>query len=197
VTVSKRTIDRNDILPPARYAAERGALRPALLELKRLRRVAVGPAATAHFECFDTVRAQIHEMLRIEGGGEAQLEDELRAYAPLVPNGRELVLTLMFEIDDPARRAALLGRLGGVEHTVSLQFRGETITAVPERDVERTSEGGKASSVHFLHLPFTAGQAALFRTPGLAAVFGIGHPEYGHLAILPEATRQALAEDLD
>ena len=104
----KRTITRADILDPDRYAAERAARKQALVELKRPRRVAIGPVATVLFESYDTVWMQIHEMLHIERGGEAQIEDELRAYATMVPNGRELVLTLLFEIDDAVRRDAVL-----------------------------------------------------------------------------------------
>lgn len=197
MTSRPRAINRADIIAPERYAAERAERKRALVELKRPRRVAVGPVAMAFFESYDTVWMQIHEMLHIERGGEAQIADELRAYAAMVPNGRELVLTLMFEIDDPERRHALLSRLGGVEHCVSLQFDCETIKAMPEGDIERTNADGKASSVHFLHLPFTPAQAAKFRAPGTRAILGIGHPDYGHLAVLPEATRAALADDLD
>ena len=192
-----RTLGRADILAPERYAAERIERKRALLAHKAPRRLALGPVATVYFESYDTVWMQIHEMLHIERGGEAQIADELRAYAGMVPNGRELVLTLMFEIDDPARRAALLGRLGGVETTLSIQFDNETIIAVPEGDLERSTADGKASAVHFLHLPFTPAQAAKFRTPGTRALIGIGHPNYGHLAVLPEASRAVLADDLD
>ena len=197
MTSRKRAIGRADILPPERYAAERAARKQALIELKRPRRVAIGPVATVLFESYDTMWMQIHEMLHIERGGEAQIEDELRAYATMVPNGRELVLTLLFEIDDAVRRDAVLSQLGGVEHTVSLQFDGETIIALPEGDIERTNAGGKTSAVHFLHLPFTPAQAAKFRTPGTRALLGISHPNYGHLAVLPEATCAVLGDDLD
>ena len=197
MTSRKRTIGRADILPPERYAAERAARKQALIELKRPRRVAIGPVATVLFESYDTVWMQIHEMLHIERGGEPQIEDELGAFAAMVPNGRELVLTLLFEIDDAVRRDAVLSLLGGVEHTISLQFDGETILALPEGDIERTNAEGKTSAVHFLHLPFTPAQAAKFRSPNTRALLGIGHPNYGHLAVLPEATRAVLGDDLD
>jgi len=140
--------------------------------------------------------AQI-ERLAIEKGGDAQLADEVAAYGPMVPNGRELVATVMFEIEDSARRARILGMLGGVENTVSLAFAGETVTARPEGDVARTDEEGKTSSVHFLHFPFTAGQIAKFKAAGTQVTFAIGHPDYHHLAVLPEAVRTALATDFD
>src|SRR5210317_1871160 len=83
----------------------------------------------------------------IEKDGEEQLKDELAAYNPLVPNGKELTATLMFEIDNPVTRAAFLGKVGGIEEKVFMKVEGEKIQAVPEEDVDRTSAEGKASSV--------------------------------------------------
>ena len=194
---AKRRITREELLSPSDYAVIRRARKAELARHKLIRRVPVGPDVAITFESYQTVWMQIHEMLYIEKGGDSQIEDELRAYASLVPNGRELVATLMFEIDEPIRRAAILGRLGGVEATVHFQFEGETIAACPETDIERTTTDGKTSSVHFLHFPFNAGQIARFRFPETRVVLGIGHPRYGHLAVLPEATRSVLAADLD
>ncbi|MFQ5468099.1 MAG: DUF3501 family protein, partial [Kiloniellaceae bacterium] len=128
---------------------------------------------------------------------EAQIPDELAAYNPLVPNGRELVATVMFEIDDPVRRQALLAKLGGVEETAFIQVDGETIPGRPEEDVDRTSAAGKASSVQFIHFPFTDAQAAAFKRPGARVAVGLKHPHYSHMAVLPEAARAVLAEDFD
>lgn len=138
---------------------------------------------------------QIHEMLHIERGGEAQIADELRAYAPLVPDGRSLVATMMIEIDDPARRARVLGELGGIEESISLTFGGETVKATPEADTERTTAEGKTSSVHFLKFHFTDSQAAAFSKEGTRVILCVGHPRYDHMAAVPETTRRALAED--
>ncbi len=193
----KREVTREDIWPMEVYAERRKELRRALVEAKKDRRVAVGPDATFYFESYETMWHQIHEMLFIEKGGEAQIADELAAYNPLVPGGAELVATAMFEIDDPERRGALLAKLGGVEETAFLEFAGETVTGVPEADVDRTSAAGKASSVQFIHFPFTPAQAEAFRTPGTEVVVGFGHPAYGHMAMRPETVRAALAEDLD
>jgi len=192
-----RRITRADIMPREQYAAVRDERRRKMTELKRDRRVAVGPDATFYFECYDTMWHQIHEMLFIEKGGADQIEDELRAYNPLIPNGRELVATMMFEIEDPARRAHFLAGLGGVEETVTLSFADETIAAVPEADVDRTSAEGKASSVQFLHFPFTARQVEKFKQPGAKVTLAIGHERYGHAAVLPETMRRTLARDFD
>jgi hypothetical protein len=194
--VAKKTvISRSDILPPTEYAAKRADLRKAVVALKRKRRIEVGPVATFYFECYETMLQQVQEMLHIEKGGEAQIEDELRAYNPLIPQGSELTATIMFEIDDPLRRARFLARLGGVENTAFIKLDGETVKGIPEADQERTNEEGKASSVHFLHFPFTPQQIALFREKNRSVIIGFSHPEYSHMAVLPEEVRAALAED--
>ena len=190
-----RRVDRADILPAAEYRAVRKERRRTITAIKRDRRVDVGPFATFYFENYDTIWYQIHEMLFIERGGDEQVEGELAVYNPLVPNGRELVATLMLEIDEPVRRNRLLSELGGIETKVSIELAGEAIAVVPERDVERTSEAGKASSVHFLHFPFSGAQVAGFRQAGAAVTLAVGHPNYRHMAVMPEAVRQALAAD--
>ena len=191
----KTAISRADILPPNEYAAKRAELRKTVVALKRKRRIAVGPVATVYFECYATMLQQVQEMLHIEKGGEAQIEDELRAYNPLIPQGSELTATVMFEIDDPLRRARFLARLGGVENTAFFKLDGETVKGVPEADQERTNEEGKASSVHFIHFPFTAAQIALFCQKDRQVIIGFSHPEYSHMAVLPEEIRSELAGD--
>jgi len=192
---SLRQVTRADLVPDAEFAKVRKERRAALLPLKRLRRLELGPSCTIYFECFDTMLFQIQEMLLTEGGGEAQVEDELQAYNPLIPQGSELVATVMFEIDDPVRRANLLARLGGVEDDFFLQIGEERAKGVPEGDVERTREDGKASSVHFLRFALTADQIAVFRDPKTAILIGCDHPAYSHLAGLSPATRAELSRD--
>jgi hypothetical protein len=190
-----RQVTRADLIPDDDYAKVRKERRAALLPVKRLRRVELGPFCTAYFECFDTMLFQIQEMLLTERGGEAQIEDELQAYNPLIPQGSELVATVMFEIEDPVRRANTLARLGGVENDFFLQIGDERAAGVPEGDVERTREDGKASSVHFLRFPLTAAQIAVFRDPRTQIVIGCGHPAYSHMAGLSPATRAELSRD--
>ena len=190
-------ITRDDILTMEDYVKVRPERKRAIAELKKNRRVAIGPDATFYFESYDTMLHQILEMLYIERGGEEQIEDELSAYNPLVPKGRELVATLMFEIDEPVRREKFLAALGGVEETVTITVGGETISARPEQDVDRTTAEGKASSIQFLHFPFTDEQVEKFRDPETTVTLAIGHKEYGHRADLPEAVREALAGDFD
>ena len=193
----KREITRADILPAERYAAERREHRRRVGEAKRARRVEVGPYCTFYFENRDTMWLQMQEMLHIERGGEAQVADELAAYNPMIPDGSELSATVMIEIEDAERRHATLSRLGGIEHKMFLSFAGETVQGVADATRENTSPEGKASSVQFVKFPFTPAQKQKFRAPGTQVVVGINHPNYGHMAVMSEATRQALAEDLD
>jgi hypothetical protein len=191
----KTEITRDDIMDMADYAKVRKERRAELTARKKNRRMEVGPFATFYFESYDTMWHQIHEMLYIEKGGEAQIEDELRAYNPLIPQGKELVATVMFEIADEARRKAALSKLGGVEDTITLAFDGEEVKGVPEADVDRTTADGKASSVQFLHFPFTDAQIEKFKKPNTQVIVGIGHEAYSHMAVMPESVRAALAGD--
>jgi hypothetical protein len=192
---AERRITRADILSPAQYAAERKQRRTAIRALKQDRRVAVGPIATFYFENYETMLQQVLEMLHIEKGGEDQIADELAAYNPLIPQGRELCATLMFEIPDANERARILATLGGVEEDVFLEIAGERIKAAPEHDVERTTAEGKTSSVHFLHFPLSEAAAAALKQ-GARTTLSIEHRRYGHIAILNEETKKSLARDL-
>ncbi len=184
-----------DILPWAEYAKDRAEHRKRLTAIKRNRRVEVGPYVTFYFENFDTMWIQVQEMLHIEKGGAAQLADELAAYNPLVPKGKELVATFMIEIDDALRRARVLSQLGGVEETASIEVGGERVVGKAEQDQDRTTSEGKASSGQFVHFPFTEAQIAAFREPNTRVILGLSHPNYSHMAVLSEATRASLAED--
>lgn len=190
----KHEITPVDILAYAEYEKIRPARRAEIIARKKNRRVAVGPYATFYFENYETMWLQVQEMLRIEKGGAEQLEDELRAYNPMIPNGHELTATMMFEIEDEKRRRVILSALGHVERSVELRFSGEVVKAAAEADLDYTSAEGKASSVQFLHFAFTPAQVEKFKT-GSEVMIAITHPNYGHIAILPEAVRAELAGD--
>jgi hypothetical protein len=191
----KTEITPADILPPDAYARERKTLRAGIVAEKRDRRVAVGPFTTFYFENYRTMWHQVQEMLHIEKGGAEQIADELRAYNPLIPKGSELVATVMFEIEDPVRRANELLKLGGVEAHIFLQVGGTRIAARPEDDLERTKNDGKTSAVHFVHFDFTPELIAQFRDPQVQVIAGIDHPAYSHMAVLSPAARKSLAGD--
>ncbi len=191
----KREITRADIIDIDDYARNRREHKRRVGEIKKNRRVEVGPFATFYFENFDTMWHQVHEMLHIERGGEAQIKDELDAYNPLIPQGSELIATVMFEIDDPKRRDTVLSTLGGIENRTYLSVGRERIMGEADPTRENTSTDGKASAVQFIRFRFSPAQIATFSEPGTQVLVGIDHPRYGHIAVMPEAVRAALAGD--
>ena len=191
----KREIQNEDIMPLDVYIKNRKELRKNIVSFKKDRRIALGPYATFYFESYETMLAQVQEMLYIEKGGEEQLKDELIAYNPLVPNGKELIATLMFEIDNPVSRAAFLGKVGGIEEKVFIKINGEIIKAIPEEDVDRTSAEGKASSVQFVHFKFNEEQIQKFKSDGADVEIGMDHKEYSHTTKLSTSNLSSLSAD--
>ena len=193
----KREIQKNDIMPLELYVPKRKELRKNILDFKKNRRISLGPYATFYFESYETMLAQVQEMLYIEKGGDEQLKDELLAYNPLIPNGKELIATLMFEIDNPVSRAAFLGKVGGIEENVFMKIDEEVIKAVPEVDVDRTSAAGKASSVQFVHFKFNNQQVEKFKSKSPNVELGIDHKEYSHSTKLTDETLKSLSADFN
>ena len=191
----KRQIEKEDLLPSDVYAKSRKQIRKDLVEFKKDRRIALGPYATFYFESFETMVAQIQEMLHIEKGGDEQLKDELTAYNPLVPNGKELTATLMFEIDNPISRGAFLGKVGGIEEKIFMKIDEEIVKAVPEDDVDRTTAEGKASSVQFIHFKFNDDQISKIKLGNISIELGIDHKEYAHTTKLTEDNIKSLSAD--
>jgi uncharacterized protein DUF3501 len=192
---SIRRITEADILSDSEYAAQRKELRASAIAKKRNRRLEVGPFATLCFENYESMWLQVQEMLRIEKGGAQQIPGELEAYNPLIPQGSELIATLMLEIEDPVRRGTQLSLLGGIEETVFLTIGGERIAGTPTDYEDRTTPDGKTSSVHWIRFAFTPGHIADFRRATREIIVGIGHPNYRHMAVMPDEMRRELATD--
>jgi len=192
-----KEVTKADLMPLEEYSKNRTNFRKKILEIKKNRRISVGPYATFYFESFETMLAQIQEMLYIEKGGDEQLNDELSAYNPLIPKGKEFVATLMFEIDNPISRADFLGKIGGIEKKVFIQIKNEKINATAEQDTERTSEEGKASSVHFLHFIFSDDQVKKIKDTNNRVELCIDHEFYNHKTTISTYTIDALTKDLD
>ena len=195
MTKKNKIVEKNDLIDLTTYKKNRSQLRKNLIQFKKKRRVSLGPYATFYFENFETMLAQIQEMLHIEKGGDEQLQDELNAYNPLIPKGKELIATLMFEIDDPILRADFLGKVGGIEEKIYMQVAGGKIKAVSENDVDRTSAEGKASSVQFIHFNFSAEQIKKFKELNTEVVIFINHNLYNHMTKISKDTKIALAKD--
>ena len=192
---AQRKITPADILSVPEYDQQRKSLKANLVPMKKLRRVEVGPFATFYFENYATMWLQVQEMLRIEKGGEEQIAGELEAYNPLIPQGDELIATMMLEIEDANRRNEVLLTLGGIEESVFLEIGGDVIAATPTDYDDRTTADGKTSSVHWLRFKLTAEQITRFRNGSERVVLGLSHPNYGHMAVLSGETRSALARD--
>lgn len=193
--MARTEITRADIMPMEEYGKIRDDRRRSISAMKRARRVAVGPDTTFYFENYDTMLHQVHEMLYVEQGGDAQIEDELSAYNPLIPRGDALVATFMIEVDNPVRRAKVLRELAGVEEHIAMIIGEERVAAVADDDAERTTADGKTSSVHFLRFPFTQAGIEAFRTERARVILAVEHPNYTHMAVLSDDTRRALAAD--
>jgi hypothetical protein len=191
----KRQIEKKDLISADIYEKNRKQIRKDLVEFKKDRRIALGPYATFYFESFETMVAQIQEMLHIEKGGDEQLKDELTAYNPLVPNGKELTATLMFEIDNPLSRGAFLGKVGGIENKIFMKIDDQIVKAIPENDVDRTSSEGKASSVQFIHFKFNEDQISKFKSKKISVELGIEHKEYSHTTKLSQENLNSLLLD--
>jgi len=195
MTKENSLVEKKDLIPIDEYGKNRKQFRKKLVEFKKNRRIPVGPYATFYFESFETMLGQIQEMLYIEKGGEEQLKDELAAYNPLIPKGKELVATLMFEIDDPILRSDFLGKVGGIEENVYIQINSEKIKAISEKDVDRTSAEGKASSVQFVHFQFSDEQIKKLKESNIDASIQIVHSLYSHTAKISKDTKNALLKD--
>ena len=197
IPATEHHITRDNIVSPEIYARERGERRGALISIKKNRRVEVGPFATFYFENFDTMLAQVHEMLHIEKGGEKQIEGELETYNPLIPQGAELIATLMLEIPDGGRRVAILKTLAGIEESAFLEIGKDRIEGTPTDYEDRTTPDGKTSSVHWVRFRLTPEQIAAFKKGDEQLTLGLAHENYGHMAVLSRAARNELAKDFD
>lgn len=195
MSAAQRKITAADILSDTAYNARRSELRAASIAEKKNRRIEVGPYATLYFENYNSMWLQVQEMLRIEKGGTGQIEGELEAYNPLIPQGDELIATFMIEIEDADRRDRELRNLGHVEDSVFLDIGKERIKGAPTDYEDRTTPEGKTSSVHWLRFKFTPAQIEAFRSGADPVVIGMAHANYGHMAVLSPAAREALAKD--
>src|ERR1700743_1152529 len=190
-----RKITEADILPLGEYESRRKSLKQNLLPMKKLRRVEVGPFATFYFENYATMWMQVQEMLHIEKGGAEQHAGELAAYNPLIPQGSELIAPLMLEIENVDVRNRELFRLAGIEESIYIEMDQQRIPATPTEYDDRTTPDGKTSSVHWVRFKFLPEQIAKFKNPAIAAILGVAHPAYGHMAVIPPDVRTELSKD--
>lgn len=190
-------ITRESLMTLEAYAKARPTFRAKVLEHKRARTVHLGEHVTLVFEDELTMRYQIQEMLRIEKMFEdAGIQDELDAYNPLVPDGRNFKATMLLEYESVDERRAALARLKGIEDRVWVQVEGcPRVVAIADEDLERENEQ-KTSAVHFLRFELTDEMTAALKY-GVGLGLGVDHPQYkAEIPAVGEATRKALTADL-
>tara|TARA_Y100000389_G_C17394092_1_gene481556 strand:+ start:725 stop:1318 length:594 start_codon:yes stop_codon:yes gene_type:complete len=190
-----KPINKSDILDRDEYKNQRKSLREKMVLRKKNRRLDIGPYITIYFENRDTILHQINEMVYIEDGGDQQIKDEILAYKSLIPNGKELVATLMVEIDSPNKRTDFLGKMGGFEEKLSITVNNKIIKGSPENDVERTTAEGKASSVQFVHFEFDEVAIEEFKGTNKDIIVTINHNNYRHSTTLNQEIIDELGKD--
>jgi hypothetical protein len=195
-TTTMNKITRESLMTLEAYAKARPEFRAKAIAHKRLRTVHIGDHVTLLFEDELTVRYQIQEMLRIEKTFEEQgIQDELEAYNPLIPEGRDFRATMLIEYGDEAERRVALTKLKGIERKTWVQVEGsKKVYAIADEDLERENET-KTSSVHFMRFPLTNEMAAALKY-GVTLQMGVDHPEYTVQVDVPVDTRNALVADL-
>ena len=188
-------IKAEDIYDRKDYLTKRTQLRKEMVSRKKRRRIDIGPYITLYFENRDTIIHQINEMVFIENGGEEQIHEEIAAYKSLIPNGKELIATVMVEIDNPLKRSEVLSKLGGFEETFAIKVGNNIVEGKAELDVDRTTADGKASSVQFVHFNFNEEDIKNFKDDNVKVELSINHREYSHSTLLQFDTKSELSGD--
>ncbi len=195
--MNNREIKINEIIPNEEYGKHRKNRRKEMIIFKKNRRLDIGPVVSLYFESRSTMLYQIQEMAFVEQISNKELQIELDSYNPLVPNGKELIATMMIEIDDPLRRKNFLSRLAGIEEKVKITIADSILFAEAEKDIDRTTADGKTSAVHFLHFKFTNELIEKFKNYKNLIQIGIEHDSYGHLTIVSDEIRKSLVEEFN
>ncbi|HET7371434.1 MAG TPA: DUF3501 family protein [Gammaproteobacteria bacterium] len=191
-------LTRDDLLSLEQYSNKRMEFRQRALAHKRDRNLAIGPNVTLLFEDRLTIQYQIQEMLRVERIFEsAGIQDELDAYNPLIPDGRNWKATMLIEFPDVAERRQALARLIDIERKIWVQVNGcERVTAIADEDLERGTPE-KTSAVHFLRFDLDEAMVSALKD-GASVSAGVDHPEYQHsVAPVLENIRRSLLADLE
>jgi Protein of unknown function (DUF3501) len=194
---STPVLSRANLWSQEEYSKRRPTFRPEVLAHKKNRTVHLGNNLTLQFEDEMTVRYQIQEMLHSETGGEVgNMQDELDAYLPLIPDGSNLKATMMLEYADEIERKRQLSTLIGIEDRVWIQVEGSSkLYSISEDDADRDNDY-KASSVHFLRFELTKEMKAALKY-GVGLAVGVDHPRYkAAINPVPQAVRNALVADL-
>jgi len=190
-------ITRDSLLTLEAYARARDEMRTQLMQHKNKRMVQLGEHVTLIFEDETTMRYQIQEMLRVEKiFEEADIQSELDAYNPLIPDGSNWKATMMIQYPDENERRQRLAELKNIEDHVWVQIEGhDRVYAIADEDMDRSNEE-KTSAVHFLR--FELGTAMLpTAKSGVGISMGIDLPAYtAETRDISTDTRASLVGDL-
>ncbi|HBK19096.1 MAG TPA: DUF3501 domain-containing protein [Gammaproteobacteria bacterium] len=189
-------LSRTDLWSLEEYSQRRPTFRQEVITHKQQRQIALGPNATLYFEDALTMKYQIQEMLRVERIFDAsEIEEELSAYNPLIPDGSNWKATFMIEYGNAEERRVALAKLGGIEETLWVQVDdGEKTHPIANEDIDRSRED-KAAAVHFLRFELNPAQVTALKA-GARLSMGIDHPEMTEAVVLDDAQRTALVADL-
>ena len=190
------SLSRDDLWSLEEYSEQRDTFRAQVIAHKKNRQVFLGPHATLYFEDAMTMKYQIQEMLRVEKiFDRAEIQEELDAYNPLIPDGSSWKATFMIEYPDVDERAAALARMPGVEHKVWVKIGDvETTFAIANEDLERSTDE-KAAAVHFMRFELNPADIAALQN-GAGLHMGIDHPELPYQVEVPGNVVQSLTQDL-
>jgi hypothetical protein len=190
-------ISRESLMSLEAYAKARPEFRSKAIAHKRLRTVHIGEHVTLLFEDETTIRYQIQEILRVEKQfEEAGILDELEAYNPLIPDGRNFKATMLIEYAEESDRRLALTKLKGIEDKTWIQVEGsKKVYAIADEDLERENET-KTSAVHFLRFELSEEMAAALKY-GVSLSMGVDHANYSaKVEPIHADTRAALVRDL-
>ncbi|MBT5719643.1 MAG: DUF3501 family protein [Gammaproteobacteria bacterium] len=193
-----KKISISDLMSIAAYNEQRPAIRQAMMDHKKTRRLPLGPNAMLHFEDYMVMRYQVLELIRAEKiSGEDELLEELEAYNPLIPDGKNLKATFMLEYPDEAERKIRLSQLIGIEELISIQIKGfDPVYPIANEDLPRSTDE-KTSSVHFLRFEFTDEMIAAAKQ-GASWTVRSEHQNYQHSSdSIPDEIRNSLVRDFD
>jgi uncharacterized protein DUF3501 len=191
----KLTVD--DIVDMRAYERERDDLRRQIIDLKRLRRVALGPIMTLVFENTVTMRWQVQEMARAERMlRDEQIAHEVETYNQLIPDADELSATLMIELTSERELREWLPRLVGIElHVAVVLPDGTGVVGAPsEEDESRLTRDDITAAVHFLKFRFAASDVEMFASGPVHIV--VDHPDYDQDVLLTPEQHEQLLSDL-
>jgi len=189
-------LTREDLWSLEDYAEQRDAFRTEVIDHKKHRQVRLGAHATLYFEDRMTMKYQIQEMLRVEKiFTRAEIEEELAAYNPLIPDGTNWKATFMIEYPDVEERRAALARMPGIEHKVWVQIGdGGKIYAIANEDLDRSTED-KAAAVHFMRFELDSTSIAAAKG-GAPITMGIDHEALAYRVTVDSDTAVSLTRDL-